>query len=257
MSNLIYDEAEQIILNELGFVSFKSRTSNISIKNLSKSFELTGRFDAEHYQQKYDDYKTIIESYPYGHTTVGGEFKQVKNTFTKSRNGYNYIEISDIDIAAGVANSNYIETQDLPANAKIKISYKNMLISKVRPNRGAVAIIDSKLNNLVASGAFTVLKEKSGMSIEVLFVLLRSYLYKDWLLKWNVGSSYPVIKDKDILNLPIPTLQTGIQSQITKKIQESFKLREESKSLLEKAKRAIEIAIEDGEVKAMEWINIS
>jgi len=77
-------------------------------------------------------------------------------------------------------------------------------------------------------------------------VLLRTQIYKEWLLKWNVGSSYPVIKDEDILNLPAPLLPPKIQEQIAELIQKSFALRAESKRLLEEAKKMVEKEIEQG-----------
>ena len=86
--------------------------------------------------------------------------------------------------------------------------------------------------------------EKSSYKKEVLQVLFRTSIYKNWLLKWNVGSSYPVIKDEDILNLPIPIPPSETQEQIAELIQRSFALREESKQLLESAKRAVEKEIE-------------
>ena len=97
---------------------------------------------------------------------------------------------------------------------------------------------------MIGSGAFTVLHEKTTYRKEVLQVLLRTKVYKDWLLKWNVGTSYPVIKDEDILNLPIPLIPDKIQSIITEKIQKSFELRKQSKDLLEQAKRMVENEIE-------------
>lgn len=44
------------------------------------------------------------------------------------------------------------------------------------------------------------------------------------------------------------------QKQISSKVQESFVLRQRSEELLEYAKRAVEVAIEEGEEKAMEWL---
>ena len=99
---------------------------------------------------------------------------------------------------------------------------------------------------MIASGAFTTLHEKSDYKKEVLQVLFRTSIYKEWLLKWNVGSSYPVIKDEDILNLPIPILPQETQKQIAELIQTSFALRQESKQLLESAKLAVEEEIEAG-----------
>ena len=137
----------------------------------------------------------------------------------------------------------------MPANAKIKVNKNDLLISKVRPYRGAVAIIDFENDNLVASGAFTVLQEKENLLInkETLCILLKISVYKTLMMKNNVGSSYPVIKDEDIKNLTIPILPLAIQQTISQKIQQSFKLRKESKDLLELAKKMVEEAIENGE----------
>ena len=79
---------------------------------------------------------------------------------------------------------------------------------------------------------------------ETLQILFRTAVYKDWLLKWNVGSSYPVIKDEDILNLPIPILPEQIQKKIASLIQQSFECKAQSKQLLEDAKRMVEEEIE-------------
>ncbi|MBU1129572.1 MAG: hypothetical protein KJ949_03010 [Nanoarchaeota archaeon] len=44
--------------------------------------------------------------------------------------------------------------------------------------------------------------------------------------------------------IKIPLLPSSIQNEISEKIQESFKLRKESKELLEKAKKMVEDEIE-------------
>jgi type I restriction enzyme S subunit len=59
-----------------------------------------------------------------------------------------------------------------------------------------------------------------------------------------VGTSYPVIKDEDILNLPIPLIDKEIQQQIAELIEKSFALRRESERLLEEAKEMVEKEIE-------------
>ena len=52
----------------------------------------------------------------------------------------------------------------------------------------------------------------------------------------------------------IPILNLNIQSQITQKVQESFKLRKQSKDLLNKAVKAVDIAIEKSEEDAIKWL---
>lgn len=58
-----------------------------------------------------------------------------------------------------------------------------------------------------------------------------------------------------ILDIYIPWLPIDKQEQISFKIQESFSLRRESKELLERAKQAVEMAIEKDEKTAMNWLS--
>ena len=52
----------------------------------------------------------------------------------------------------------------------------------------------------------------------------------------------------------IPVLSEDKQTQIQQKIIESFDLRKQSRHLLECAKRAVEIAIENDEQTAIKWL---
>lgn len=150
---------------------------------------------------------------------------------------------------------NLIEKKDLPANGKYKLSENNLIVSKVRPYRGAVSLIKNSPVNHVGSGAFLILNEKNNFKKEVLLVLLRLSVYKEYIMKFNVGSSYPVIKDEDYLNLLIPILDIEIQQKIADLVEESFKLRKQSEQLLEIAKTAVEKAIETDEDQATKYIN--
>lgn len=242
-SKSLYAQAEDTLLSELGLKDWQPKNEAVSIKTFS-DFASSGRLDAEYYQSKYDEIEAKIKAYKCGYDLVKNQFKQNVDICDYSEKAYNYIEIGDINTGEGSASYNLVETEELPDNAKRVVYFGDILISKVRPYRGAIAIINFEVKNLIASGAFTTLHEKSDYKKEVLQVLLRTQIYKEWLLKWNVGSSYPVIKDEDILNLPIPILPQETQKQIAELIQTSFALRQESKQLLEGAKLAVEAEIE-------------
>lgn len=242
-SKSLYAQAEDTLLCELGLKDWQPKNEAVSIKTFS-DFASSGRLDAEYYQSKYDEIENAIKAYKCGYDLVKNQFSQNVDICDYSEKAYNYIEIGDINTGDGSTSYNLVETEELPDNAKRVVYFGDILISKVRPYRGAVAIINFEVKNLIASGAFTTLHEKSDYKKEVLQVLLRTQIYKEWLLKWNVGSSYPVIKDEDILNLPIPILPQEIQKQIAELIQTSFALRQESKQLLESAKRMVEEEIE-------------
>lgn len=250
-----YKKSENELLAELNLTDWQPDDESVETKTFA-DFQNSGRLDAEYYQPKYDEYLAKVKSYSGGVSKLANHFEQNKTTTTFSLPQYNYIEIGDINVSNGEASFNLVQTEELPANAKYVIQQGDILISKVRPYRGAVSIIDFEHQDVIASGAFTILRENGAIRKEVLSTLLRTPLYKDWLLKWNVGSSYPVIKDEDILNLTIPVIKQEIQDQIAAKVQESFALRKESKRLLDLAKHAVEVAIEQGEDAAMKLLEI-
>ena len=71
------------------------------------------------------------------------------------------------------------------------------------------------------------------------------------LLVCNYSNSF---KDKVEKYFPIPILDGEIQKDIAEKVQNSFALRRQSKQLLEYAKQAVEMAIEQGEDAALVWL---
>jgi len=242
-SQSLYDQASELLLETIGLKGFKPSKKGTNIKTFKESFFTTRRLDAEYYQPKYEDIENLIKSQK--HTYIFKEFEMNKKTIDYKVPEYNYIEIGDINTGNGSYDYNLIITSELPDNAKIASKKNNILISKVRPNRGAITIIQENIPNLVVSGAFTVLKEKTDYKKEVLFVLLRTEYYREWMLKYNVGTSYPVIKNDDILNLPIPIIAKKTQEKIAELIEESFSLRRESEKLLDEAKEMVEREIEE------------
>lgn len=255
-SKALYKEAEELLLKELDLLDFKLSNENFAIKSFKESFGISGRLDSEYYQPKYDQIEKLISEQG-SCTYIKNEFNHIKTSFDKSKDGYNYTEIGNVNVSDGTNISNYVEIQDLPANAKINVKNGDLLVSTVRPYRGAVTIINTEEDDLIVSGAFTVLrrKENSNINTQVLQVLLRTNIYKELLLKYNVGTQYPVIKDEDVLNLIIPNIDETIQTLIEEKIKKSFELKEESKKLLDLAKKTVEVAIEKNEKDAIKIIN--
>jgi type I restriction enzyme S subunit len=256
LSAQVYKEAELGLLNDLNLNNIQIPKENIANKSLTESFGNSGRIDAEYYHPKYEFIEGIIKSYSNGYTLLKNEFEHISTASKKDEQYYNYIEIGDINVSDSTCEYKSIAALDLPANAKILAEKGDLLVSKVRPNRGAVSTINFDVDNLIVSGAFTVLRQrkKSTFSIETLKVLLRTELYKEWLLKFNVGSSYPVIKDVDLLNLLIPNIPEMLQDKIKSQIEYSLILKKKSNELIGLVKSAVEIAIEQNEEAAFKYI---
>ena len=66
------------------------------------------------------------------------------------------------------------------------------------------------------------------------------------ILHWRIG---------EIENVVVPIIDYKKQEQIAALVDESFSLKKQSEQLLEKAKRAVEIAIEQDEQAALDFIN--
>lgn len=242
-SKQLYREAEELLLTELGLLTCQVKNT-LSFFTTKKEIEQAKRWDSEYFQPKYAETIEKIEKYDGGWDLVKNLFRQ-NTTLSKKDGGFsNYVEISDVNTSNGEIVFNRLETKDVPANGKRKLFKNDLLISKVRPYRGAISFIDFDVDNLLGSGAFTVLQEQGEYKKEVLMIFLKTIFIKELLLRYNCGTSYPVIKDEDILNLKIPLIKPSIQKQISEKIQTSHRLRKESKALLEEAKRKVEEEIE-------------
>ena len=251
-SNSFYSQAEQLLLSELGLLGWKPKHTLAFVKNYSDT-QKAERIDAEYFQPKYEEIIEAVKKYKGGFDTISGQFRQNKKSFKKTPDKeYQYIEIGCVNISDGSVEPIKLQGSELPANAKIKFQKGDVIVSKVRPYRGAIGIVDSE--NYVGSGAFTVLQENGVVNKETLMVFLRLKPLLDFSLKFNTGTSYPTITDEDILNFPLPKIDSRTQEEIKKKITEMYEAKKLSKSLLEIAKRGVEIAIEKDEQEAEEWI---
>ena len=247
-----YNEAQILLLSELGLADWQPKQQLTFVKNFSDT-ERAGRIDADYFQPKYDKIEKGIEDYSNGSIKIRDEFKQNKSTFEiDPEKLYHYVEIGSVNVSIGEVIPEKVLGKDLPANAKRVLKKGDIIVSKVRTYRGAITIVQE--DGYVGSGAFCVLRENGQINKETLLACLRSKLFLTWSWKPNTGTSYPTLGDNDILDFPIPILPKEKQTEIQEKVLESFNLRKRAKDLLEHAKRAVEIAIEQDEQAAINWL---
>jgi type I restriction enzyme S subunit len=252
-AEMCYSEAEQVLLKEINLKGHSGTDEVISVRNFSEALA-DNRFDAEYWQPDYDVIFDTLSKYKKGVSTIGDEFKQLKGNFKAEKDKeYNYVEIGDVNVSTGEVEHNSIIGAELPANAKIKFGKRQLITSKVRPNRGATAILDNH-EGYIGSGAFTVLTEQDNINLETLMVYLKARPIRELLLRYNTGTSYPVITDADVLKLPIPLIDKTLQKKISELVSVSATERQQAKELLEKAKRAVEIFVEKDESHALRYI---
>jgi len=124
-----------------------------------------------------------------------------------------YIEIGDIDIE----NKSIILKDKKSIKGAIIAPADSVLVSRVRPTRGAIVYLDK---DYVVSSAFSVIKPKLfESSSKFLFYWLGfSKNFIRYLQKKQKGSNYPSVRDKDILNFEISFPPLKIQQKIVERL---------------------------------------
>lgn len=250
MSQKYYISAEDILNKELNITNVEN-SKNYSIKSLSESFGKSKRLDAEFYQDKYDQ---ILKKLKSNVTLSEVCLVHTKNFLPLGKDLYKYIELADISNSNGeISELRECYGKDLPNRARRKIKKGQVLVSSIEGSLSSCALVTQDDSNLICSNGLYVV-DSDTINSETLLVLFKSE-YMQLLLKQRCsGTILTSIGDNEFNNLPFVRIDKKIQSQIAQKVQESFKLRKQSKDLLDKAVKAVDIAIEKSEEDAIKWL---
>jgi restriction endonuclease S subunit len=116
-----------------------------------------------------------------------------KNISPKSSSPY--LEIGDVDINS---KKYFIKDKSSP-NHCIKAKKGEIIISKVRPTRGAISIIKEPF--LFVSPAFLLIDFHNS---KFLFYSLSRAQFFNFLGKLETGTTYPSVNDEDVLSYEFP-----------------------------------------------------
>lgn len=249
-----YNEAEQALLEAVGLADFKPSTQNTNIKSFTQSFGTSSRLDAEYYQPKYEDYLKLIFEYKEGWAKLS-EICTLKdaNYNPNDETEYQYIELSDIDKSGGITGCTNGLGSDLPSRARRFVNAGDVVVSSIEGSLSSCALVPDQYDKALCSTGFYVIKSAK-ISSETLLVLMKSELMQN-ILKQNCSGTILTALNKDeFSNLPVPKINLTTQTNISELVKQSFTLKAQSKHLLNVAKRAVEIAIEQDEAAALAYI---
>ncbi len=258
-SKQLYKEAEEILLNELGLLNYQTKHS-LWFSTTKKEIDQAKRYDSEYYQPKYAEIIKKIEEYEGGWDYLKNLFKLINGktpeVYFEEENEVQILKTKQIRneslLYEGVAYSK----KEYVANLlkENDILFASMGVGSL----GRTGIFYKSETNKPTSvdSTIKILRDSKSILPEVLQTFFNSIVGQEIIYRYIVGSTGIIsIKNDFILNLKIPLIKPEVQAHIADKIKESHKLRKESKELLETAKRAVEIAIEENEETAMEYIN--
>jgi type I restriction enzyme S subunit len=261
LSKELYIKAENVLLKEIGLVEQELSQDGINIKSFSKSFALTGRFDAEYYQPKYEQVVNKITSQNYD--TLKNIVKISKSVEPGSayydEEGLPFMRVADFS-KEGLTEpqkflNDYFVNENKDKIKDLKPKKGTILFSK----DGSVGIayhLRQDFNGITSSAILHLkIRDEKRVIPEYLTLALNSKLVQMQAERDAGGSIILHWRVSEIENVVVPIIDYTKQEKIAELIEESFSLKKESEHLLEVAKKAVEIAIEKNEEVALEFIN--
>ena len=259
-----YQQAENLLLSELGLKDWNPTEESIAVKSFSESFLSSGRLDAEYYQPKYDeidnyfkDFKLIkirdLINYP---VSSGATPKAGGDDYTDEDDGIPFIRA--VDLKDGEVDTNnfifikrYVHDLTLK-KTKVK---KNDVLFSIAGTVGRCAIFDHDFEANINQAVSILRFDEAQVKRLYLIVFFNSEIGKMYISKYARQGLQTNLNLNEVSDLRIPILDYNLQGEISKKVQDSFALKQKSKQLLEIAKIGVEKAIETDEETATAWIN--
>ena len=133
------------------------------------------------------------------------EVKTWNPSHSNSEDEFTYIDIGAVDQELKeVTNPRALPCSDAPSRARQIISSRDILVSTVRPNLNAVAIVPESFQGAIASTGFCVLRAQENLINPIfLFHWVKSPLFIEDMIRKATGASYPAVSDRIILESKI------------------------------------------------------
>lgn len=140
---------------------------------------------------------------------------------------FRYVDIAGIDRDAKViSRAEVLSCADAPSRARKLLRVNDVLVSTVRPNLNAVAIVPEELDGEIASTGFSVLRANPALvHPKYLFYRTQHSEFVDFLTTNATGASYPAVTDGVVKRASLPLATPLEQGRIVELLDEAARLR--------------------------------
>ncbi len=121
---------------------------------------------------------------------------------------------------------------------------------------GRAAIFKHKFQANINQAIAILRFDETKMLRNYLVVFFNSFLGNEFISKYSRQGVQTNLNLQEVGEFAIPIIDYQIQMKIANLVEKSFSLKQKSEQLLESAKKAVEMAIEQDEEKALRWIEI-
>jgi restriction endonuclease S subunit len=232
---------DQYVFKNLGISPESVPEETRFVKNASEI--RNGRFDVEFNMgfHKFDPYMNQVQPLQ----KVVEFLVETKNPTLTPEQEFYYIDIATVDPLSGeITEPPKILGQDAPSRARQVIHAEDIIMSTVRPTRGATAIVPKNMDGYICSTGFVVVRAQRDILPEYLHIALRLSTTREQLGRRSSGSSYPAVLTKDIKEVLIPVPDKGAQKTVVDAVNErrtkASLLKVEAENIITKAKQQVE-----------------
>ncbi|MFA4817805.1 MAG: restriction endonuclease subunit S [Parcubacteria group bacterium] len=246
-SKLFYQQAERLLLDELGLKNFDNEEKLSSIVHLSE-IEAVCRIDAEYFQPKY---KIIEERVAKYNVHKLGDLVSMKKGIEVGAEEYQeegrvFIRVSSMT-KFGIVESDQKYLSD-KLYEKLKADFepkKGEILLTKDATPGIAFVLKKDIQGIVSGGTLRLKLKNKEVEAEYLALCLNSKIGQMQAERDAGGSVIAHWKPEQIKNVLIPILPKETQQKIAKLVQKSHEARKKAKELLEEAKRKVEDMIEN------------
>lgn len=255
----IYSQAEEVLLAELGLTEWKPRQELAFVKRYSE-VQKADRFDADCFQPKYEEIVSAIKRYKGGSDDLGNLVKVKKSVEPGSEayqeSGIPFVRVSNLSKFELSDNNQQFISDELYADLKTHQPKQGEILLSKDATLGVAYYLREKPEKMIVSGGILRLQVNGEKMLpEYLTLALNSMVVQKQIERDAGGSIIAHWRPDQVKTTLIPLLRAERQQEIKKLVDESFDSRIRSKSLLDIAKRGVELAIEKDEKAAEKWID--
>ena len=173
--------------------------------------------------------------------------KKIKRLRQINDEEFEYIDISSIDRKTkSIVSTKEYQRGDAPGRAQQVVEEGDVLVSTVRPNLNAVAVVGKKQKlQRIASTGFCVLRPSANILSEYIFYCVQHDEFIAALVGVAEKAAYPSVTDDEVKNVSIPLPPLPVQREIVARLEKELG---EADALAAKFKEVAENA--DAEFKA-------
>lgn len=245
-SGLVYFQAEDLFLQELGLKDFKAEEDLSCIVNFSDA-KATKRIDAEYFQPKYE---RLIENIRRCNLKSLGDLASMKKGFEPGSDEYHdngklFLRVSSISKNGLIDKDQKYISDELYSKLKTNFEPKKgeiLLTKDATP--GIAYVLKESIEGIIASGIMR-LKIKEDVDAEYIALCINSIVNQMQIERDSGGSIIIHWKPEQIKNLQIPILPKSAQQKIADLVRKSHESRKKAKELLEEAKQKVEKIISE------------